>query len=153
VTRSAPEVLLVDDNPGDIALVQEALAGSIRRCHTHSFTDGEQALAFLNRRSPYTDSVRPDLMMLDLHLPKKDGRAVLAEIRANPELQQIPVVIFSSSRASQDIARSYELGANCYVSKPATLDSFFTAVRSIEDFWFGVVNLPDKESDGFPNHD
>jgi two-component system, chemotaxis family, response regulator Rcp1 len=147
-----PEVLLVDDNPADITLVQEAMAKGGHQCHTHSVGDGEEALAFLRREGPYRGTVRPDLVFLDLNLPKKDGCAVLAEMRASPHLMGIPVVMFSSSRATSDIVRSYEMGANCYVSKPTTLESFFIAVHAIEDFWFGMANLPKKESDGSANN-
>ncbi|HUO27451.1 MAG TPA: response regulator [Candidatus Aquilonibacter sp.] len=146
------EVLLVDDNPADIALVQEAIAGSAHPCHTNSVMDGEEALAFLRKEGQYSETVRPDLVVLDLNLPKKDGCEVLAEMRASPVLMGIPVVIFSSSSARADIVRSYEMGANCYVSKPTTLKSFFLAVHAIEDFWFGMANLPNKESDGSANN-
>ena len=150
--RLEPEALLVDDNPADIALVEEAIAGSAHACHTHSVMDGEEALAFLRKEGQYTDTVRPDLIVLDLNLPKKDGCAVLAEMRASPRLMAIPVVIFSSSSAKADIVRSYEMGANCYVSKPTTLKSFFLAVHAIEDFWFGMANLP-KENNGSANNE
>lgn len=142
----------MDDNPADIALVEEAMAGSTHPCHTHSVMDGEEALAFLRKEGHYSDTVRPDLVVLDLNLPKKDGCAVLAEMRASPYLMGIPVVIFSSSRATSDVVRSYEMGANCYVSKPTTLKNFFLAVHAIEDFWFGMANLPNKENDGLANY-
>jgi two-component system, chemotaxis family, response regulator Rcp1 len=150
--KSEPEILLVDDNPGDIALVREAMASGAHQCHTYSVEDGEEAIAFLRREGRFSHSVRPDLVVLDLNLPKKDGCAVLAEMRSDPLLHGIPVVIFSSSHASSDIVRSYEMGANCYVSKPTTLKNFFLAVQAIEDFWFGVANLPNKENDGLANY-
>jgi len=143
------EVLLVDDNPADISLAQEALAEckrqSNRQIKVSSVVDGEQAVAFLFRRGKYADQVRPNLVILDLNLPKKDGRAVLKELKADPELCRIPVVIFSTSQANNDIVRSYQLGANCYVSKPGNLRDFISAVTSIGEFWFGFVHLPREE--------
>jgi chemotaxis family two-component system response regulator Rcp1 len=143
--NSTPEILLVDDNPGDVGLVSDALADCARSTRIHSVIDGEEAIAFLHRAGKYADAVRPDLLMLDLNLPRKDGRAVLADIKADAQLRQIPVVIFSTSRSSRDIVRSYELGANCYVSKPCGLADFFAAVQSVERFWFGCVCLPSME--------
>jgi chemotaxis family two-component system response regulator Rcp1 len=139
---SAQEVLLVDDNPADLTLAQEALARCKRQSSIHSVMDGEQAIAFLYRRGPYANQVRPNLVILDLNLPKKDGRAVLQEVKSDPELRDIPVVIFSSSQANDDIVRSYQLGANCYVSKPGDLKAYFAALQSIEEFWFGLARLP-----------
>lgn len=138
------ELLIVDDNPADIALACEALAASQHSGPIHSVVDGEEALAFLNRREKYASAQRPDLVILDLNLPKKDGRAVLAALKANPELRRIPVVVFSTSRLSRDITGCYELGANCYVSKPGNLNDFFSAMKSIEEFWFGSVSLPPR---------
>jgi CheY-like chemotaxis protein len=132
----------VDDNPGDVDLVVNALAESAHHSRIHAVNDGEKAIAFLRRCGKYAEAVRPDLMMLDLNMPRKDGRALLADIKANPQLRQIPVVIFSTSRSNHDIARSYELGANCYVSKPCGLADFFAAVQSVERFWFDCVSLP-----------
>jgi two-component system, chemotaxis family, response regulator Rcp1 len=140
------EILLVDDNPGDVDLVGNALAQSARHSRMHAVNDGEEAMAFLHRAGKYRDTVRPDLMILDLNLPRKDGRAVLADIKTDPELRQIPVVIFSTSRSHRDIARSYELGANCYVSKPCGLAEFFAAVQAVERFWFDCVCLPNLEN-------
>jgi len=136
----AHEIVLVDDNPADAALVQEALARSPHQSRLTCLTDGEQAVAYLRDR--LGDAARPQLMILDLNLPKKDGRAVLACAKADPDLRQIPVVVFSTSQSSRDIAGSYELGANCYVCKPGNLQGFFQAVRSIEEFWFGCASLP-----------
>ncbi len=136
------EVLLVDDNPADVVLAREALAGSAHRSQISSVGDGEEAMAFLNRKGQYAEVIRPDLVILDLNLPRKDGRAVLQEVKGDPLLQGIPVVIFSTSRLGRDIASSYELGANCYVCKPGNLKDFFTAVQSIEEFWFNFVCLP-----------
>lgn len=140
-----PEILVVDDNPGDIALVGDALADSPRSSRIHAVTNGEEAMAFLHRTGKYASAVRPDLMLLDLNLPRKDGRAVLADVKSDAELRQIPVVIFSTSRSRRDITRSYELGANCYLSKPCDLAEFFAAVKSVETFWFGHVCLPSAE--------
>lgn len=141
---SAQEVLLVDDNPADIALIQEALARSERHSKISSVADGEQAVAFLFRRGPYANQVRPNLVILDLNLPKKDGRAVLKEVKSDADLRKIPVIIFSSSQANDDIAKSYQLGANCYVSKPVNLKSYFATLQSIEEFWFGLASLPQE---------
>jgi two-component system, chemotaxis family, response regulator Rcp1 len=141
----APEILLVDDNPGDVDLVGNALAEGTHHVRIHAVHDGEAAIAFLRRCGKYAEAARPDLMMLDLNLPRKDGRAVLADVKGDPELRQIPVVIFSTSRSVRDIARSYELGANCYVSKPCNLAEFFAAVQSVESFWLGCVRLPRLE--------
>jgi chemotaxis family two-component system response regulator Rcp1 len=136
------ELLLVDDNPADVSLVNEALAGSKLHSKINSVGDGVEAMAFLNRREKYANALRPDLVILDLNLPKKDGLAVLAAMKAGPELRRIPVVIFSTSKLSRDIFRSYEIGANCYVSKPGNLNDFFSTVKSLEEFWFGFVSLP-----------
>jgi two-component system, chemotaxis family, response regulator Rcp1 len=142
--KSVARVLIVDDNPADVALVCEALAMTKRQSEVSSVGDGVEAMSFLTRREKFADAFRPDLVILDLNLPKKDGQAVLAGMKAAPTLRQIPVVIFSTSQLPKDILRSYELGANCYVRKPGNLNEFFFAVRSIEDFWFGFVNLPPR---------
>jgi chemotaxis family two-component system response regulator Rcp1 len=144
--NSAPEILLVDDNPGDVVLVRESLADTAHQSRVHFVVGADEAIAFLLRRGRYTHTVRPDLMILDLNLPNRDGHKVLAEVKAIPELRHIPVVIFSSSASQQDIARSYELGANCYLSKPADVKRFFSVVRAIEEFWFRYASLPDKET-------
>ena len=137
-----PEILLVDDNPADSDLTWMVLARSTRQNHISAVYDGEQAMAFLHRSGKHSNAVRPQLVVLDLNLPRKDGRTVLDEVKADPELRKIPVVIFTTSRSGRDIARCYELGANCYVSKPGNLDDFRSVVRSIEDFWFGSASLP-----------
>jgi CheY-like chemotaxis protein len=139
-----PTLLVVDDNPADAALVREALAESKHHSQILNVVDGVEALAFLNRREKYEHALRPDLVMLDLNLPKRDGLSVLAAMKAAPDLRRIPVVIFSTSQLRKDIVRSYEMGANCYVSKPGNLKDFFSAVKSIEEFWFGFVNLPPR---------
>jgi two-component system, chemotaxis family, response regulator Rcp1 len=141
----SPQVLLVDDNPADVALAKEALAGSSFQSRISSVADGAEALAFLNRTGPYTKAFRPDLVILDLNLPKKDGRAVLAQTKKDDKLRNIPIVVFSTSRASADITLSYEMGANCYVHKPGNLTDYFSALQTIEQFWFGCVSLPAEE--------
>jgi len=143
--KSQSDILLVDDNPADVDLVGDALVNSIRRSRIHAVSDGEEAIAFLHRAGKFAAAVRPDLMMLDLNLPRKDGRAVLAEVKGDPRLRQIPVVIFSTSLSVRDISRSYELGANCYIGKPCNLAEFFATVQSVEKFWFGCVCLPNRE--------
>ena len=144
-TQGAPrsiEVLLVEDNPGDVRLTREALRDGKVSNHLSVVTDGVEALKFLRRQEPYADAPRPDVVLLDLNLPKKDGREVLQEIKGDPSLRTIPVVILTSSEAERDIAGAYALQANCYITKPVDLDQFITVVRSIEDFWFTVVKLP-----------
>jgi CheY-like chemotaxis protein len=136
------EILLVEDNPGDVRLTMEALKEAKMRNRLHVAADGEQALAYLRREGAYADAPRPDLMLLDLNLPKKDGREVLAEIKADPALRTIPVVILTTSRAEQDILASYNLHANCYVTKPVDLEKFIVVVKSIDIFWLTVVTLP-----------
>jgi chemotaxis family two-component system response regulator Rcp1 len=139
------EVLLVDDNPADTDLTSEVLMRNGCPSHIHAVTDGAEAIAFLHQRGKYANVLLPDFVMLDLNLPKKDGRAVLAEVKADPVLRKIPITIFSTSEARQDIMRSYELGANCYVSKPGNLQDFISAVTSIGEFWFGLARLPREE--------
>lgn len=139
---SPVEILLVEDSAADVRLTIEALRDAKVRNNLHVASDGEEALAFLRREGPYSDAVRPDLILLDLNLPKKDGREVLEEVKADPQLRRIPVVVLTTSEAEQDILRSYDLHANCYVTKPVDLDQFITVVRSIEDFWLTIVKLP-----------
>ena len=140
--KTPPDVLIVDDNPADVALIREALTGSKHGSQIKSVGDGVEAMAFLNRRDKFANSTRPDLVILDLNLPKKDGLAVLAAMKAAPNLRRIPVVIFSTSELRKDVVRSYEVGANCYVRKPGNLNEFFSAVKSMEEFWFGFAVLP-----------
>lgn len=136
------EILLVEDNPGDVRLTVEALKEGKVRNHMSVVTDGEKAMSFLRHQDGYADAPRPDLVLLDLNLPRKDGREVLAEIKGDPDLRRIPVVVLTTSKAEEDILRSYNLHANCYISKPVDLDQFISVVKSIEDFWFSVVRLP-----------
>jgi CheY-like chemotaxis protein len=144
--KHAPQVLLVDDNPADVTLTCVASAGGRHKSQISNVWDGEEALAFLHQVGSYAGKARPDLVILDLNLPKKDGGAVLAEMKADPDLRTIPVVVFSTSRSNQDIDRSYKLGANCYVSKPGNLDEFMAAIYTIEEFWFGSARLPKERN-------
>ncbi|MGA7080134.1 MAG: response regulator [Terriglobales bacterium] len=139
-------VLLVDDNPADVDLFREALRQTVYSIHVESVGDGEEALAFLNHSGIHAEEPRPDLVILDLNLPKKDGRAVLAEVKTDIDLRTIPIVVFSTSRSMQDIGSSYELGANSYVSKPGNLKDYLSTVKSIEQFWLGSASLPRKET-------
>jgi two-component system, chemotaxis family, response regulator Rcp1 len=138
----ALEILLVEDNPGDVRLTREALKEGNFRSNLHVVTDGVQALEYLRRGVGYAQVVRPDLILLDLNLPRKDGREVLETIKEDPELRSIPVVILTSSQAEQDIVRAYGLHANCYVSKPVELDRFIDVVKSTVKFWSSTVKLP-----------
>jgi len=136
------EILLVEDNPGDVRLTVEALKEGKLRNRMNVVEDGEKALAYLRREAGYEDAARPDLVLLDLNLPRKDGREVLAEMKADPDLKRIPVVVLTTSKAEEDILKSYDLHANCYITKPVDLDQFIGVVKSIESFWFSVVSLP-----------
>lgn len=136
------EVLLVEDNPGDVRLTIEALKDGKIHNHLSHVSDGEEALAFLRRQGQYAKVPRPDLILLDLNLPKKDGREVLKEIKQEKDLKRIPVVILTTSTAEKDIIKTYDLHANCYINKPVDFDQFTNVVKSIEDFWFTVVKLP-----------
>lgn len=138
------EVLLVEDNPGDARLTREALREGKLRNRIHHARDGVEALAFLRHEGEYRDAPVPDIILLDLNMPRKDGREVLAEIKADPKLRFIPVVILTTSEAENDIVRSYELHANCYITKPVDLDKFTKIVHTIEDFWLEVVTLPNR---------
>ena len=141
-TLTSVEILLVEDNPGDARLARQGL----RQCkipnNLHIVDDGVKAMDFLHRQGEYTTVPRPDLILLDLNMPRKDGREVLREIKQDERLKTIPVVILTTSRAAEDINTSYSLHANCYVSKPLDLLQFLDVVRSIEDFWFSTVKLP-----------
>ena len=136
------EILLVEDNPGDVRLTSEALKEAKVINHLTVLKDGVEALAFLRRQEPYANAVTPHLILLDLNLPKKDGREVLAEIKADDRLKRIPVVVLTTSQDEQDVFKSYALHANCYITKPVDLEQFMTVVKSIEDFWLGIVVLP-----------
>lgn len=136
------EILLVEDNPADIDLTIESFAESKVANRIHAVLDGEAAMDFLHRRGRYADAVTPDVVLLDLNLPKKDGREVLAEIKRDEVLKRIPVVILTSSQAERDIVESYQLHANCYISKPVGFGQFLEVVEAIQGFWFEVVKLP-----------
>lgn len=139
------EILLVEDNPGDADLAREALEMSKMKNNLHVVEDGVEAMAFLKKEGIYSDAVRPDLVLLDLNLPKKDGRQVLTEIKSDDRFKAIPVVILTSSSADEDILKSYNLHANCYITKPIDFSQFMKVVNCIEDFWLGIVKLsPDK---------
>ena len=135
-------ILLVEDNPGDVRLTREILADSKVRNQLVVAGDGEEAMEVLRREGRFRDRPRPDVILLDLNLPRKDGREVLAEIKADPALATIPVVILTSSEAEEDVLKSYDLQANCYVTKPIDLHDFMKVVKSVEDFWLEIVKLP-----------
>lgn len=137
-------ILLVEDNPADARLTLEAMRDSRLTLEVDQARDGDQAIAFLRHEGEYRDARSPDLILLDLNLPNKDGREVLSEIKADPTLMQIPVVILTSSKLEEDIVRAYELHANCFVSKPVDLDQFQKAVAHIKEFWFTIVKLPQE---------
>lgn len=138
------EVLLVEDNPGDVRLTQEALKNGKVINHLSVVSDGVEATDFLFRRGKFDQAPRPDLILLDLNLPRKNGREVLKEIKDDPDLRRIPVMVLTTSSAEQDLQKAYNLHANCYVTKPVDLDQFLAVVRSIENFWFKIVTLPSE---------
>jgi two-component system, chemotaxis family, response regulator Rcp1 len=146
VTPQPINILLVEDNPGDARLAQEALKESKIRNVLHIARDGVEAVEFLRREGRYAGAVRPDLVLLDLNLPRRDGRQVLADIKNDDDLKRIPVVILTTSRDEEDVLRSYDLHANCYITKPIDLKQFLKVVHSIEDFWLTIVKLPPKET-------
>ena len=143
---AAIEVLLVEDSPGDVRLTREAFKDAKVHINLHVAADGAKAMAFLKREGEYANAPRPDLILLDLNLPKKDGREVLAEIKVDPALKTIPVVVLTTSSSEADILRSYQLHANCYITKPVGLEGFLTVVKSIDSFWLSVVRLPREVS-------
>ena len=136
------EILLVEDNPGDARLTREALAASKVRNRLHRVSDGEEAMAFLRRQGPFAEAPAPDLILLDLNLPRRDGREVLEDVKSDPGLKHIPVVILTSSQAEEDILRSYRLHANCFITKPVDLEQLTRVVQGIEQFCFTLVKLP-----------
>lgn len=141
-STQAFKILLVEDNPADVRLTQEALKEAKMHHELHVVMDGVAAMNFLRQRGEYANVPKPDLILLDLNLPKKDGREVLEEIKMDSELKRVPVVVLTTSRAEEDIIKSYNLHANCYVTKPVDLDQFSKIVQSIEDFWLTIVKLP-----------
>ena len=138
------DILVVEDNSGDARLIVEVLNENKIFNSLHIVTDGVEAMDYLNQKGKYKDVPKPDLIILDLNLPRKDGREVLAEIKADPKLKRIPVVIMTISQAEEDILKSYNLHANCYVTKPIDLNQFIKVVKSLEEFWFSIVKLPSK---------
>jgi len=141
----AVEILLIEDNPGDVRLTIEALKESKIINNLQVVEDGIEALSYLKKEGIYKDKPRPDLIILDLNLPKKDGREVLAEIKSNDTFKQIPIVILTTSEAEEDIIKSYELHANCYITKPVNMEQFIKVVKSVGDFWFSIVILPPRD--------
>ena len=139
------EVLLVEDDPGDVLLIREAFAFNKVHNNLNVVNDGEQALAYLRREGEYTDAPRPDLILLDLNLPRRDGREVLAEVKADDNLRTIPVIVLTTSQADEDVLKSYQLHANAYVTKPVDFDGFIEAIRQIDHFFVSVVQLPTAE--------
>ncbi len=137
-------ILLVEDSQGDIRLIKESLNEGKLRHQLHVVMDGEEAMDFLRRKGKYSEALRPDLILLDLNLPRKDGREVLAEVKSDSELKNIPIVILTTSDAEQDILMTYEHHANCYITKPVNLEDFIHVIKSIEDFWLEIVKLPKK---------
>jgi len=140
----AAEILLVEDNPADVELTQYLMKQGKIFVNLHVAVDGFEALNFLRREGQYADVPRPDLVLLDLNLPGKDGREVLAEMKSDPNLKTIPVVVLTTSQADEDVLKSYNLGANCFITKPVGMEEFAKVVNSIEDFWFTIVRLPQK---------
>jgi len=138
------DILLVEDTPGDVRLAREAIRDAKVRTNLHVVGDGVEAMAFLRREGKYADATRPDLIMLDLTMPKKNGFEVLAEIKADAGLKKIPVIIFSVSKSEGDIRRAYDLQANCYVVKPADLNGLIVVIKAIDDFWLTAATLPEK---------
>jgi CheY-like chemotaxis protein len=136
------EILLVEDNEGDARLTREALKGGRLRNTLHHVEDGVEAMAFLRREGPFANGPRPDLILLDLNLPRMDGREVLAAIKRDDDLKHIPVIILTTSNDDKDVLRAYDLHANCFITKPVDLDRFLEVVRSIETFWLTIVRLP-----------
>ena len=143
---SVVEILMVEDNPADARLTEEALKEGLLCNRLHLARDGVEAMKFLRREEPFRDAPRPDVVLLDLNLPRKDGREVLAEIKTDPSLKNIPVVVLTTSEAEQDIIKSYALHANCYVTKPVDLQRFIEIVRQIETFWLQIVKLPQSDA-------
>lgn len=141
------EILLVEDNPGDVRLTQEALRGAKVKVILSVVNDGVEAMAYLRQEGKYKDVSRPDLILLDLNMPRKNGHEVLSEMKADDALKQIPVVVLTVSKSDEDIIKSYNLHANCFITKPVDLIQFLNVVRSIEDFWLTIVKLPGMTSD------
>jgi CheY-like chemotaxis protein len=146
MTQSAPVILIVEDNPADVRLTREAFAETPLRPTLHVARDGVEALAFLRREPPFADAPEPDMILLDLNLPRKDGRELLREIKGDPLLRRTPVVVLTTSRAPADVQQSYALHANCYLTKPVDLDGFLELVQRVEQFWLSTVTLPNRDA-------
>lgn len=146
IAAKSIDILLVEDNPGDVRLTIETLKNAKVRNKLHVARDGIEAMSFLHQEGPFSNMPRPDLILLDLNLPKKDGREMLSDLKTDPDLRRIPVVILTTSQAEEDILRSYDLHANCYITKPIDLHQFAIVVRSIENFWLTIVTLPPYEN-------
>ena len=144
-TNRVVDILLVEDDPGDVELTREGLAEGKMLVNLHTVDDGVKALRFLRREQPYGDAVRPDIILLDLNLPRMDGRETLKEIKADARLRSIPVVVLTTSEAEVDILTCYDLGASCYIAKPVGFEEFMKVVRSLEEFWFTIVKMPPKD--------
>ena len=140
--ENSATILLVEDNPDDVILTKEALKEGKIKNSFYDVGDGVEAMAFLRKQGKYKDSPRPDIIFLDLNLPKKDGREVLAEIKGDNSLCSIPVVILTTSDAEEDVLKSYKLHANCYVTKPVNLERFFSVIKQLDEFWFDIIRLP-----------
>ena len=145
MSDDATDVLLVEDNPGDVRLTEEAFAEGELDTEIHVVTDGIEALDFLYRRGDYEDAPRPQIVLLDLNLPRKNGDEVLAELKDDPDLSHIPVIVLTSSEAETDVVRSYELNANAYLTKPVDPETFIEEIRTLERFWLSIVRLPDED--------
>lgn len=143
--KKVVDILLVEDDAGDVELTREGLAAGKMLVHLHTVDDGIKALRFLRSEEPYADAIRPDIILLDLNLPRMDGRATLKEIKSDERLRSIPVIVLTTSEADTDIFKCYDLGASCYISKPVGFQEFLKVVRSLEDFWFTIVKLPPTE--------
>ena len=139
------DILLVEDDPGDVELTREGLAAGKMFVNLHTVDDGIKALQFLRREAPYSEAVRPDIILLDLNLPRMNGREMLKEIKEEERLRSFPVVVLTTSEADVDILNCYKLGASCYITKPVGFEAFLKVVHSLEDFWFTVVKMPPKE--------
>lgn len=143
--KKVVDILLVEDDAGDVELTREGLAAGEMFVNMQTVDDGIKALRFLRREEPYADAVRPDIILLDLNLPRMDGREALRQIKSDKHLRSIPVVVLTTSEADGDILECYDLGASCYISKPVGFDDFLKVVRSLEEFWFTVVKMPPKD--------
>ena len=142
--RKTVDILLVEDDPADVVLTKEGLKSAKLRINLFAVSDGIEALRYLRREGPYRTEPRPDLILLDLNLPRKDGRETLRDLRADEKLRGIPVVVLTTSEAEQDILKCYDLGANCYITKPVGFEAFIKVVHALEDFWFTLVKMPPK---------